>query len=108
MQRLLLAWRGRLELLLRRDRLPAAHRRDPRLPPAAGPEGEQLQAAAAAATAALQPAHTGVPWVVAAGQSLGGNTPTLAATGLFACAAADAAARPAACGQLALDANAEA
>lgn len=72
---------------------------------AAGPEGEELQADAAAETAALQPAHTGVPWVTAAGQSLGGNTPNLAATGLFVCAAARAEARPSACAQLALDVN---
>lgn len=72
---------------------------------AAGAEGAALEAQAAAATAALQPSHTGVPWVTAAGQSLGGNTPTLAATGLFVCAAAPADARPPACEQLALDVN---
>lgn len=72
---------------------------------AAGPEGAELEAEAAAATAQLQPAHLGVPWVTVAEQSLGGNTPTLAATGLFVCAAAPANARPPACEQLALDVN---
>lgn len=74
---------------------------------AAGAEGEALEAQAAAATAALQPSHLGVPWVTAAGQSLGGNTPTLAATGLFVCTAAPVDARPPACEQLALDVNKE-